>query len=275
MVRNSQRTLYNVDLHLHQILGKDYEPIENTTLNEKFQVLPNDKLPAGIYPKLQYFAIGCGGNVVMEDVSTYTYNEHLPIDAALFQHIPFIMRNLTDGDLTAEEKKNYRLRVIQNFNGINYACYYLKVFPSWELKPTFYLIRTMESGESVSSPTLSALNLTNSSVLNPKPVNRNITFENQNTLGFVTKMAKITFSLTPTELEEIKKVLEIMNLTDKIITEIGLVTGHDKTIGQDTEVTCAQIAMHIGVSLDLAIELAKETTLIKSIEIGGGEPYVN
>ena len=51
MVRNSQRTLYNVDLHLHQMLGKDYEPIENTTLNEKFQVLPNDKLPAGIYPK--------------------------------------------------------------------------------------------------------------------------------------------------------------------------------------------------------------------------------
>lgn len=275
MVRNSQRTLYNVDLHLHQLLGKQYEPTENTTLNEKFQILPNEKLPAGVYPTLKYYAIGVGGTLNIDNVNKYSYSEHLAIDAALFEHIPFIMRNVNETDLTTEERANYRLRVIKNFNGINYACYYLKVIPSYELKPTFHMIRTVENGVAVSSPTLSVLNMTNSQILSPEPTNRDLTFENQNNLGFVTKVAKLTFSLTPLELEEISNCLKIMNLNNSGLTEIGIVTGHDIETGGVKEAICTQIAMHLGINFNLATEMAKGSTIIKILEIGGGEPIVN
>ena len=275
MVRNSQRTLYNIDLHLHQMLGKDYDPQDNTTLNEKFQVLPNEKLPSGIYPTLNYYAIGCGGNLVIDNVSTYTYNEHLPVDAALFNHIPFVMRDINQGDLNTLERANYRMRVVKNYNGINYACYYLKVIPSYELKPIFYMIRTLESGTSVSSPTLTAMNMTQSSILNPVPVKRDLTFQNHNDLGFATKIAKLTFSLTQQEITDIQNCLKIMSLENKTISEIGLITGRDVPFDGVKEVTCAQVAIHLGVSLDLAAELAKGKTMIKTIEVGGGEPLIN
>lgn len=276
MVRNSQRTLYNVDLHLHQLLGKTYEPIENTTLNEKFHVLPNEKLPEGIYPTLKYYAIGVGGTANIENVNKYSFSEHLAVDAALFEHIPFIMRNINEQDLTIEERANYRLRVVKNFNGINYACYYLKLIPSYELKPTFHMIRTVEDGISVSSPTLSVLNMTDSQILSPLPTNRNLTYKNQNNLGFVTKVAKLTFSLTPQELEEINNCLKLMDLDNKGLTELGLITGYDKELqGGLKEAICTQVAMHIGLDLNLIVEIAKGATIIKTLEIGGGEPIVN
>ena len=275
MVRNPQRTLFNIDLHLHQLLGKDYEAPENTTLNEKFQILPNEKLPTGIYPTLNYYAIGCGGNVVVDNVGTYHYSEHLPVDAALFQHVPFVMRDISNVDLTLTERSNYRLRLVKNYNGINYACYYLKVVPSYDLKPIFHKIRTLESGTSISSPTLSIMDLTQSSILNPVPVIRDLTYKNQNEIGFVTKIAKLTFSLTPAEIIDIQNCLKIMSLDNKNISEIGLVTGHDITVGGAKEVISAQIAIHLGVNLDLTAEIVKGKTIMKTIEIGGGEPLIN
>lgn len=275
MVRNSQRTLYNVDLHLHQLLGKDYIPTDNTTLNEKFHVLPNKTLPSGVYPTLKYYAIGIGGTLNIDNVDKYMYSEHLAIDAALFHHIPFIMRNVNVKDLTMNERKNYRLRSIENINGINYACYYLKVIPSFDLKSTFSMIRTVENGVTVSSPTLSVLDMTDSKILNPTPTNRELTYKNQNDLGFVTKSAKLVFSLTPDELEEIDNCLKLLDLKNRDVTEIGIVTGHDIDTENGTEAICTQIAMHVGVDFNLATELAKSATIIKTIEIGGGEPIIN
>ena len=50
MVITSQRTLYNVDLHLSMLLGRDYMTKPNTTLNEKFDVLADVNVPEGMYP---------------------------------------------------------------------------------------------------------------------------------------------------------------------------------------------------------------------------------
>ena len=108
MIINAQRTLYNVDLYLNIMLRKDYKIIANTSLNEKFDILSKVPVPAGVYPTLQYWAIGTGGNNVIGNTTGFSYSEHTPLDGALFNHVPFIMRPVTD-DLTALEKSKYRI----------------------------------------------------------------------------------------------------------------------------------------------------------------------
>lgn len=274
MVRSSQRTLYCNDIQLHSLFGKPYQPLENTTLNEKFSVLPNQIPTAGTYPTLKYLAIGCGGSVIIDNVNTYDYNEHLPVDGALFKHIPFVIRKATE-DLTVTERQGYRMRALVNINGSMYACYYLKVITDYELKPIFNIIRTMESGVTINSPTLSIMDMTKSTILNPEPVNRKLTFDNMNTLDYSTKIAKINITLSARELEEIKNSIDLMRFPNSNITEIGLVTGVDVPNGGATEVIASQIAIHISVNIDIAAAMARGTSLQKAIEIGGGEPLIN
>ena len=115
MIINAQRTLYNVDLYLNIMLRKDYKIIANTSLNEKFDILSKVPVPAGVYPTLQYWAIGTGGNNVIGNTTGFIYSEHTPLDGALFNHVPFIMRPVTD-DLTALEKSKYRMRKLEIVN---------------------------------------------------------------------------------------------------------------------------------------------------------------
>ena len=128
MVISSQRTLYNVDLHLSMLLGRDYMTKPNTTLNEKFDVLADVNVPEGMYPKLQYYCIGIGGDQLSESVSGFPVSEHSPMDAALFEQIPFVIRPIQQ-DLTPTERANYRFRVIETIKNETYVCYYLKVIP--------------------------------------------------------------------------------------------------------------------------------------------------
>lgn len=274
MIRTSQRTLYNIDLHLCQLLQKPYEPLTNTTLNEKFNILPKTTLPTGVYPSLKYYAIGVGGESVLDGVDGFKYSEHSPTDAALFQHIPFVMRNVLTNDLTDAEKANYRLRALEYHNGIQYACYYLKVITDFEIKPYFYSIKTLKEGTTVSSPTLSILDTNTSDLLNPTPKSRSITFENSNTINYITKLAKLNFTLLPSDIADLKNSLDILELSSSNITEIGVCTGIDIVSAGMSEVLAAQVAFHVGVNLDIMSAFANNESIMKSIEIGGSETYL-
>lgn len=274
MIRTSQRTLYNIDLHLHQMLEKAYEPIENTTLNEKFGILTTTPLPTGVYPTLKYYAIGVGGESTLDGNNDFNYSEHSPIDAALFKHIPFVMRNAITNDLTAEEKANYRMRTLEYHNGIQYACYYLKVITDFDLKSYFYSIRTLSEGISVSSPSLSILDTNKSELLNPTPKSRKVSFDTSNTIDYITKLAKLNFSLLDDDIKELKDVLTILDLTNRKLTEIGICTGIDVDNKGVKESLATQIAFHVGVNIDLMMAFANNESIQKSIEIGGSEPYI-
>lgn len=274
MVRCTQRTLFMVDLDLHRQLNVAYTPITNTTLNEKFGVLPGENIPARTWPYLTGYVIGIGGNPVIEGYQSYAFNEHTPMDGALFTHVPFIVRDY-NLDLTAEEKANYRMRVVETINNQQYVCYYMKKVTDYELNRVFYNIKTINDGKSVASPTLSVLDTNVSSILNPTPKNRSVSYQTRNDAEYMSKLAKIRFELTETELEEIKRGIEIKGFQSSIITEIGLCTGVDieSTEGY-TESIATQIAYHIPISFDLATEIVSGKTLTKQIELGGMEPYL-
>ena len=99
----SQATLLHNDLWGHILLGKPYRLLPNTTLNEKFGILTKETPPPGSYPYMQYFCIGVGGDNIIDGDDVFNFSEHTPLDGALFEHIPFVMRKVSS-DLTVEER---------------------------------------------------------------------------------------------------------------------------------------------------------------------------
>lgn len=265
MVLSSQRTIYGMALQLAQILGIKYVPLKNTTLNEKFDIDPNYVIPDDVYPTLKYFALGIGGDSIISNGDGYKYSRHSPVDAALFSHVPFIMRPLT-ADLNETERLRYRFRKIEIFDGTEFACYYLKVIETIELRDYFYKITTKD-GLSV----LSIYNINTDKLLNPVPKNRTIDSVSISDYEYVTKMSKLRFELTIDELKELSDVLYKRGLTTKQITEIGVCTGIDKDIAGSPESVATQVAFHVDVNIDLTVSINSDTEILRSIEIGGTE----
>lgn len=273
MVVNSQRTLFAIDLEQHRLFNQPYTPLENTTLNEKFSILDRVSPDTNIYPCLNMFVIGVGGlqNIANED--KYSYSQHSPIDGALFEHIPFIVRDVS-ADLTPTEKSNYRLRVIKNVNNKEYVCYYGKVIPKPDIKQTFYTIKTINDVTQVTAPTLTTFDTKTSEILNPKPRSRGFSFKTVTGIDYITKLNKLDFVLNISDIKEIKEGCKKLNIEKDIVTELGLCTSCDYDYNGYTEATYAQIAFHIGVNFNMGVMLDNEQKIQKSIELGGLEPYI-
>ena len=272
MIINSQRTLFAIDLEQHMLFNQSYTPLENTTLNEKFRILVGNSL-AGVYPTLNMFVIGIGGLQNVEGEDGYKFSQHSPLDGALFEHVPFIVRDPSN-DLTATEKANYRLRVIEMVNNREYVCYYGKVIPKPELNSMFYVIKTINDTTSSTAPTMSVLDTTSSDILNPKPKARTFTYDTIKGIDYVTKMNKIQFSLSVSDISEIKSACEKLGKSSSVITELGICTSCDYEYNNYTEAVSAQIAFHVGVDFNLAVSLQNNEKIQKSIEIGGLEPFI-
>ena len=219
MILTSQKTMYADNLEMNMLLGINQIDLPNTTLNEKFNVLPSQTIANGVYPKIQYLAIGVGGTDIIANAN-YKFSNHSPIDAALFEHIPFIMRPTTN-DLLPVERANYRLRVLETHNGIEYACYYLKVITTVINKQGLFEIDIING-----NPSMRYFNTNSINLLTPTPriVADNYLDITKNT--YYAKTTKIGFTLYINEMEEINNVLTIIyGDTTRSISEIGVCTG--------------------------------------------------
>jgi len=268
MVINAQRTLFGVDLNLCTLFNKPYTILPNTSLNEKFNILSDVVLETNTYPTLQYYTIGIGGSNIIDDNNTYSYSEHSPLDGALFEHIPFIMRPIYD-DISITEQSKYRFRIIETHDGEDYVCYYLKVIPQVVLRDFFYNIKT-KNGLS----TLHLLDTNTADILNPLPKDRTVTIDNIDTLEYVAKTAKLEFSLYKDDLEDIISVMTILNKPNTVLTEIGICSGVDVTEDGVTEASCVQILFHSTINIDFLLAYNNNDSIIKAIELGGSEPMV-
>lgn len=274
MTRSTQRTLYMLDLDMHRSFGKQYKPMLNTTLNEKFGVLTNlEPKDKKAYPTLNCYCIGCGGSVIIDENPNYTFNEHSPVDGALFKHVPFIVRELAN-DLDDNQRQDYRMRVIETIGNKEYACYYLKTLTGAEIKQLFYSIRTVTDGVSVSAPTLSPLDTNISTILNPVPGNRNVTYKNMDSVEYVTLLNKQPITLTVEDLKEIQNAMTIKGITNDHITEIGICSSIEYDYGTYKENIYTQIAYHIGITLNIILQLNSGDPVTKQLELGGMEPYI-
>ena len=90
--------MYGIRLQNYLSLGLPYQPLINTTLNEKFIINQDYIVPDNVYPKTNVIVIGTDFNPTNSDLTRVNLklSPHTPLDAALFKHIPFYLRKLTD-----------------------------------------------------------------------------------------------------------------------------------------------------------------------------------
>lgn len=268
MAYASQRTIYGFELQLAQLLGKEYTIKDNTSLNQLLDINAKETLPSGQYPLLQYFCIGTGGNGIVEGTDVYPYSTHSPIDAGLFNMVPLLVRE-TGNSLSSTEAKKYRLKKNIRIDGKEYTAYYLrKLDPDTEIDFKNYFYQISRRG---TSDTIDILNLDTKDVLHPKPVSK-VGKVIANNSSYVTKLAKVILQMNTSEIEELHKAIELTS-TDKLITEIGLVSGIDKNFSTgETDAICTQIMFHVAMTIDLNIYFNNNQTFYKTIDIGGTEP---
>jgi hypothetical protein len=263
--------VYGISLQLSQINGSPYEILPNTTLNEKFNIKSNVKLTKDVYPTIKYFALGVGGSEVATGIDAYNFSKHKSTDAALFEHIPFVMRTV-DEDLLPIEKAKYRFRKTEIINGVEYICYYLKVIDTKSMSQGFYIVSVNEG-----SASLSVFDTNTDEFLNPIPRDPSKGMTDLNNTKYISAVANLKFSLYKNELEEINEILKIRygESHTKGLTEIGICSGVDMDIETGyKEATCAQVIYHTEVDINTASILQAEGELVRMLEYGGSEPRV-
>lgn len=109
-------------------LGLPIEIIQNTTLNEKFDINKKTQITADEKYQAIYFCIGDGGHDQSKTANQPAITvpvDHDPSDCALYHHMPFVLRPLNN-DLTETERSRYRLRRIETHGGVQYVAYYAR-----------------------------------------------------------------------------------------------------------------------------------------------------
>lgn len=273
MILSSQRTLFAVDLEQHRSFNVPYTPLVNTTLNERFDVATSVTPASNVYPYVNTYIIGVGGNSYVEGSNKLTYSQHTPMDGCLFEPIPFVIREVSS-DLDATQRENYRLRVIETINNNQYVCYYGKVIPTPNITQLFYKISTIQNNVNVSSPVLTTMSTNVSEILRPVPKNRIVNYSNLTSLDYITKINKLEFNLSLAELNDIKSVMEIKGISNKVLTELGICTSIPYELNGYKEAVYAQVAYHLEVNFELLKIIESGEKIQAIIELGGFEPLI-
>ena len=271
------RTIYSSHLQNCKFLKRPFTVLPNSTLNQKFNIY-QDELPAvNEYPALQYIGIGNKGSSYELSTTGFALSTpipHLPSHAALYNHIPFIIRE-EGNDLSSTDRMLYRMRVPMTIGGVNYIAYYLKVLPISTVTPGVEL-RSV-NGNSVTATTFTP----SASDLSPQPPV--ISSNNLNTANgdYLAATAKINFVLNESDIGEIINACNIIynDARYAVINEICLVTGIDRILqgtfgtvtSNYTEVISAQVAAFISQNHTLT---PNSESLSVLLDTGSVEPML-
>lgn len=211
-------------LQTAQKRGKQFVIPDNTTLNQKYGVFPELAPDDVLQLRCNYLCIGIGG-YKSERGTNGLYKTvplpHQPFHAALYNMIPFIARPVAN-DLPAAERNKYRLRVVVNIGGVDYALYYLRVLEATTAVPTIEL-RTGNEFKSWTFP---------SDALTPVPpvlTNNQVMSTGDDTL-VVSDLQPITFTANDTA--EILDAVRLLFGDEGYATvgEMGICAGIDKVV---------------------------------------------
>lgn len=252
---DSTSTIMSNLLQIMTRLNAPYTADDFTTLNEKFG-LQYSKPPAVGYPVTKYMVIGRGaGNNVIGINGLLDVLKHNPTDAALFEHIPFIITPVGN-DLTAVVRAKYRLRKLVTYGGVQYFAYYAKVISFNNITPEKWVV-TIRDGEVVSQTPY----VTNSGNLSPSSVDVSNTVLNTALGQHIDIQATATINLDATDIANITNACNIIYNDPRyaVINEIGIVSGYDKDVTSNvgniaasyTDIQCAQILDFIRIEVPL------------------------
>lgn len=271
---NVTRTVYGSRLQAMLFSKMPFSVDQNTTLNEKFGVLAGVNPAAGVYPAAQYYCIGNGGHKMATGtggIALSMANQHYATDAALFSHLPFVMR-ATNNDISNSLQQKYALRKTVTIGGQNYYAYYLKRIPTDQavVSTSIQTVNgdTTTSNGFVPGPT------------NLAPVPPVLDADAVNLLSgqYANVSASLPLVLTSDEITEILNAAEIIygDPNYAIISEIGLVSAVDYPItlpnsNTMNEAICAQICSFINTTHFLSYE---PTGINGSFNVGTNEPLL-
>jgi hypothetical protein len=271
------KTIYHTHLELLKALNKPFTVIEHSTLNEKFGIEANTLVEAGAYPELSYIAIGRGGHrgrMTAGGSTLIDILQHNIKHAALYEHLPFIMREVGN-DLAPSVRQNYGMRRLEEHNGTQYFVYYLKKinyessYP--EIKELLVSDGEVTDSEYIPLP----------AQLNPVPIPYSNTTVNTSSGKHISVQSTIEIKLTETDIAEIIAAVEIIygDTGFATISEIAAVTASIQTVSTTVgglnvsydEAIAAQIANFIPANIDLKFT-TKEIS--NTYSLGNISPYV-
>lgn len=227
-------------------------------------------------PTMRYYAIGNGGHRLSVGANGITKPEpiqHRSTDAALYNHIPFVMRELLN-DLPIAERNKYGLRRIETWGGRQYATYYLKRMTLANVVAAMEYIAVLNGVSTVTEF------VPDSSNLNPVPPDLSASGVNVVTGDYVAATAKIGLVLSTADINELLSVATIIYGDDSyaIISEIALCSGVDKVVSSPSigstvinfnEVIAAQVMSHINTFFPLKFSNNGTEILL---DVGSTEP---
>ena len=277
-MNNVVRTIYSSYLQTCSLLNIPFDMKPNTTLNEKFNVQAGVAPTIDQFPSLGYFALGNGGHKYItgaDGISIPEPVQHRAIDAALFKHLPFVVRE-PEMDLSPSQRSNYALRKQITVEGRTYWAYYLKRFNRENVKAHMEY-RVVNNGATQVSPFVP-----NNSNLNPVPPDLQVSGVNVVTGDYVASTAKFELNLFEEDVAELLHVAEVLYGNDgyAIVSEIALCTGVDKVItapaitGNITfnEAICVQVATFCAIHSALKFS---QNGLQIMLDVGATEPLFN
>lgn len=270
------RTAYFSKLQSAMVRGGVYEWLEHTTLNEKFNVLPKEYTAAGVYPILSYLAIGRGGLGMFagdDGEPDVLIKQHKSTDAALFEHMPFVLRTL-DNDLPAERRNRYALRTQKEYFGIPYWAYWLRRTDFSQADSDLFMKTVLADG----TVTVEEF-VPDESNLNPTPVDLSNSGTNLLAGKSVLASTIIALALDTFDINEIRNASQIIKrATGKAnVTEMALCTGGVKQIQVPSQTGTFPFSEAIGVQIAshiqalYALDYLNEG-LTDQLELGISEP---
>jgi len=269
------RTLWFSDLQSCMVRGAPYSIKSNTTLNQKFSIQPNETPGGGVYPILSYMCIGRGA-LKMEiggDGKHYpVIQQHASTDAALFEHMPFVLRQLND-DLPPAKRNDYALRKQVTINSVTYWAYYAKRVDFTTAVTKLYLKQVVGGNATINDYIPDASNL--------NPVHQDLSNPGTNLLAGQSVMAStiIGLHLDSFDIAEIRNasIIETGETDRALISEVALCTGSSKVIQAPTQGGSFSfneaIAMQVATFIQALYPLDFiNNDIVNQLELGISEP---
>lgn len=274
------RTVYGALLETALYQKTPLVYMDNMTLNEKFDFLKGVSPNPNEYPAVRYFGIGVGGHTASIGANGRTKLEiyqHRSTDGACFEHVPLVMRELTD-DLSVDERAKYAGRVIQQHNGVNYICYFVRRMSTAGLAPQLIYKTVSSNGDVTTTPWSPTTDN-----LNPRPLPFTQNGVNVVSGDYIVSTSVNTIRFTGAEITELENVGKILfgDPDYMIISEIALIAAVDRSIQVNgsggssfmfSEIAGAFVTNFLGCSYPIS-SINEELAI--SIDIGVSESIFN
>lgn len=272
------RTAIGIMVQASKLLGRPYVYLKYTTLNEKFDILPEAHLDLTQAPDIKYWAIGVGGHRVhVDDTGTPVFDpvSHETTNTGPYKGLPFVLRQLND-DLLPDMRRNYALRRKEEHNGIEYWAYYLKRLPDVPVAPDIIHDNTKD-GVTVSR----VFKYTNDDLhpIPPDLPNDGVVVSSADVIRIA---STVTLDFNEWDVTEFYKVNQILrgSTSGAMLSEILICSGVDKDVMVESGGSQVQFKEAVGVQVITFISTpiilsSANRGFYHEFELGEGEPLLS